>query len=90
MDPVEKEVIGILRSVLGPATGDALHASSPLLGSIPDLDSMAVVAILTGIEERFGFVVDDDEVDGATFTSVRSLVDFVSAKAGQDSKAGSH
>lgn len=81
MDQVENEVIGILRSVLGPA-GAALDAASPLLGAIPDLDSMAVVAILTGIEERFGFAVDDDEVDGSTFASVGSLTDFVRAKAG--------
>lgn len=53
-----------------------------LLGAIPELDSMAVVALITTLEERFGFVVDDDEVSGDTFASVGSLVDFVSGKLG--------
>ena len=51
-----------------------------LLGAIPELDSMAVVGLITGLEERFGIVVDDDDVDGATFETVGSLVDFVVAK----------
>jgi acyl carrier protein len=53
---------------------------SALLGAIAELDSMAVVGLITGLEERFGIVVDDDDVDGATFESVGSLVDFVTAK----------
>ena len=39
-----------------------------------------VVAILTTFEERFGFTVDDDEVDGQVFATVGTLSDFVSAK----------
>ena len=51
-----------------------------LLGAIPELDSMAVVTLLTTLEEQFGLVVDDDDIDGATFASVGSLVDYVSSK----------
>jgi acyl carrier protein len=51
-----------------------------LLGAIPELDSMAVVALITGLEDRFGFAADDD-IDGATFATVGSLVDFVRDKA---------
>jgi acyl carrier protein len=51
-----------------------------LLGAIPELDSMAVVALITGMEERFGFITEDDEIDGSTFATVGSLVSFVEAK----------
>lgn len=51
-----------------------------LLGAIPELDSMAVVSLITSLEDRFDVVVDDDEIDGSTFASVGSLVDFVSGK----------
>jgi acyl carrier protein len=51
-----------------------------LLGAIPELDSMAVATLITSLEEHFGFVVADDEIDGATFTTVGTLVDFVEAK----------
>lgn len=81
---VEQEVINTLRSVLNlDATGVQLKADTPLLGSVAELDSMAVVSILTALEERFGIVVDDDEVDGRTFASVDSLTSFVRSKLGQ-------
>lgn len=80
MDQVEKDIVGILRAVLGEAAGGRLGISSPLLGSVAELDSMAVVAVLTAIEERYGFSVNDDEVDGGTFASVASLVEFVRTK----------
>ncbi len=61
---------------------DRLSESSPLLGSIPELDSMAVVTVLTLIEEEFGVSVEDDDVSADTFATVGSLVRFVSEKAG--------
>jgi acyl carrier protein len=78
---VQQEVIKILRSVLSlDAAKQPLDGESALLGSVAELDSMAVVTILTTLEERFGFVVDDDEVDGRTFASVASLTSFVEDK----------
>lgn len=55
---------------------------TPLLGSVPELDSMAVVAVITALEERLGLSVDDDEISGATFATVGTLVEFVSGKLG--------
>ena len=52
-------------------------ATTPLLGAIPELDSMAVVTLITTIEERFGIVVDDDEISGDTFATVGSVTEFV-------------
>ncbi|WP_280154020.1 acyl carrier protein [Piscinibacter sp. XHJ-5] len=81
---VEQEVIKTLRSVLHlDAAGVSLDADTALLGSIAELDSMAVVSILTALEERFGIVVDDDEVDGRTFATVSSLTRFVQSKLDQ-------
>jgi len=59
---------------------DALHAESPLLGALPELDSMAVVSILTAMEEYFGFPVEDDEISADTFQTLGTLVAFVEAK----------
>ena len=55
-------------------------ADTPLLGALPELDSMAVVTVVTSLEERFDFVVDDDELDAQVFETVGSLVDFVDGK----------
>jgi acyl carrier protein len=68
----------ILRDTLqlGPRA-DALTPESPLLGSIPELDSMAVVTILTLLEEEFGISIRDDDVSADTFATVGSLARFV-------------
>ena len=78
------QVVQVLSSVLnlGDRSG-GLNLSTPLLGAIPELDSMAVVSVLTALEERFGFAIDDDEVDGRTFASVGNLVSFVDGKLAQ-------
>ena len=78
---VTKEVLRVLDEVLS-LNGRAAsftHAT-PLLGAIPELDSMAVVSLITTLEEQFGLVVDDDDIDGSTFATVGSLVDFVTGK----------
>ena len=81
---VEQEVTRILHSVLNvDPTAVAWSTETPLLGSVAELDSMAVVSILTALEEQFGFVVDDDEVDGRTFGSVGTLIRFVQSKLDQ-------
>jgi acyl carrier protein len=82
MDPT-RDVLRALDEVLS-LGGRALAFTrdTPLLGGVPELDSMAVVTLITSLEERFGITVDDDEIDGATFGSVGSLVDFVAAKLG--------
>lgn len=80
MDYVE-QVKGILRDALQlGARADKLTADSALLGSLPEFDSMAVVTILTLLEDEFGISVADDEVSGETFASVGSLADFVASK----------
>lgn len=78
---VLNDVIEILGSVLQLADAvKKLNDNSPLLGAIPEFDSMAVVSIITALEDRFGFVVDDDEIDAAVFETVGSLVAFVERK----------
>lgn len=75
------EVLTILRKSLN-LEGTRLDGESPLLGSVPELDSMAVVTVITTLEERFGFSVADDEIDGSIFATVGSLVEFVKSKLG--------
>jgi acyl carrier protein len=78
---VLKEVLAALDEVLSLGGRTAgFDRNTRLLGAIPELDSMAVVTLITTLEERFDIVVDDDDIDGSTFASVGSLVDFVAGK----------
>lgn len=78
---MQQEVLAILDEVLGlKGRAAAMTGESPLLGAIPELDSMALVGVITTLEERFGFTIEDDELDGASFATLGSLSDFVAAK----------
>jgi acyl carrier protein len=71
----------ILRQTLqlGPRA-DALGAETPLLGSLPELDSMAVVAVLTALEDQYGIAIDDGDVSAQVFETVGTLAEFVDSK----------
>ncbi len=62
---------------------DRLTEDSALLGAIPELDSMAVVTVITMMEEQYDIQVDDDEISADTFATVGTLVRFVAGKLGQ-------
>lgn len=57
-----------------------MDAAAPLLGSVPELDSMAVVNLITALEEHFGIMVADDEISASTFETLDSLTQFVERK----------
>lgn len=78
LNEVKTILIDVLN--LGDA-GQALEADSPLLGSLPELDSMAVVTLIGALEEQFGIVVDDDDISASTFETLGSLAAFVAQKA---------
>lgn len=73
------QLLGVLDEVLG-LKGRALkfNRTTPLLGAVPELDSMAVVSLLASLEEQFGIAVDDADLDAAVFATVGSLEDFLS------------
>lgn len=78
---VQREVLRVIDEVLSlGGRAQAFTRETHLLGAIPELDSMAVVTLITTLEEKLGITVDDDEIDGETFANIGALVDFVSAK----------
>lgn len=76
-----QEVVDIIQSVISFDTGtQGLSPQTPLLGAIPEFDSMAVVNIIASLEDRFGFVIEDDEIDASVFETLGALVVFVESK----------
>lgn len=68
----------ILSAQLGPSYPPSFFTErTPLLGSIPELDSMAVVGILTAIEEELGITIPDDEISAETFATFADLESFI-------------
>ena len=80
----EAELIlrGVLADVLGlsPERVAEFDAETGLFGHLPELDSMAVAGLLTEVEDRFGIVIDDDEVDGEMLETYGALLEFLRLK----------
>lgn len=76
-----EEIKNIVAEVLG--LGDRItqfNEDSPLLGALPELDSMSVVNLITALETHFDFVVHDDEISAASFATLGALASFVESK----------
>ncbi len=81
------EIEATLRALLADVLGlDAARIATfdeqtLLFGSLPELDSMAVATLLTGIEERFGVMIEDNDVEAEDFATFGTLLAFVRRKA---------
>ena len=77
------EVTDVVVETLGiQDRASTLDASTPLFGAMPELDSLAVLELVSALEDRFGIVVEDEEFGGEIFETIGSLADFVDGKRG--------
>ena len=81
-DQIDTKLRDILVDILGISRGiaDALTHESGLFGALPELDSMAVTNLLGEVEDRFGLVIDDEEIDADMLETFGSLIAFVRTK----------
>lgn len=79
---LDTELKALIADVLGldPAQAAAFGPESGLFGHLPELDSMAVAGLLTEMEDRFGIVIEDDDVDGEMLETYGGLLAFARAK----------
>jgi acyl carrier protein len=59
-----------------------IDASTPLLGELPELDSLAVVELAQALENKFDIVIEDEAFTGEVFATVGSLAAFVGSELG--------
>lgn len=80
---VDQTIRAVLRDVLGLSAdrAAAMDDATPLFGTLPELDSLAVAGMLTELEDRLGIVIEDDEVSGEMLETFGALKTFAVAKA---------
>jgi acyl carrier protein len=75
------EVTKVLADVLQVGSrAEHWDSSTSLRGSIPELDSMAVVSVIGALEKHFGISVADDEISAEMFSTLGSLSAFIESK----------
>ncbi|MBC2931410.1 acyl carrier protein [Nocardioides sp. zg-1228] len=62
----------MLAELLGGSPSD-YPPDTELFGSLPQLDSLALVELITAIEDRFEFELDEEDITAEVFGTVDSL-----------------
>ena len=88
-NPTLSEVREILTKTLGIEDRvDSLTPATPLLDSVPEFNSMAVLKVILAIEEHFGLTIEGDEVTGELFETLGTLSAFVEDKMNESEDVG--
>ena len=75
------EVKAVVIETLGiEPRADTIDATTPLLGALPELDSLAVLELIVELERRFGITVEGDDVSADAFATLASLTEFVAER----------
>ena len=79
---MSEAILEIMNEIVAETLGlgarrNSLTVNTPLLGQMPELDSMAVVELAMGIEKQFGITIADEDFGSELFESVGSLVAYV-------------
>lgn len=77
LDAVRATLIDALDLTLAP---EDLQLETALFGSLPELDSFGVVALVGALEDRFDITIDDEEFGADLFETVGTVTEFVDAK----------
>jgi acyl carrier protein len=81
-DTLDRVKVVIVKTLKIDDRADRLEASTELFGSMPELDSMAVVALAVALEREFDFEIDDEDFTGEVFETIGTLAEFVDQRKG--------
>ena len=76
-DTLDRVKVVIVKTLGIQDRADTLEASTELFGSMPELDSMAVVTLAVNLEREFDFEIDDEDFTGEVFETIGTLAEFV-------------
>jgi acyl carrier protein len=72
------ELLNVLDSALSlQGRAQSFDVNTPLLGALPELDSMAVMSVLSALESELGVVIEVGDISADTFSTVGTLLDHV-------------
>lgn len=79
---VDHQLRALLVEVLGlpKARIHAFDDDTALFGALPEFDSLAVATLLTGLEEKLGILIEDDDVEAEDFMTYGRLLAFAKRK----------
>ncbi|NRA83760.1 MAG: acyl carrier protein [Gammaproteobacteria bacterium] len=74
------EIIAIVQECLQIEDSSSWDETTELIGALAEFDSMAVVTVITQVEENYGFIINDDEISAEVFETIGTLTAFIEQK----------
>ena len=71
-----EQVKNILADLLKLDTSN-FNENTELLGALPEFESVAVIGLITAIEETFDVTIHDDDLNAELFATPGSLINYV-------------
>jgi acyl carrier protein len=81
-DTLDRVTVVLVKTLGIQDRAHTLEASTELFGSMPELDSMAVVTLAVNLEREFDFEIDDEDFTGEVFETIGTLAEFVDNNRG--------
>lgn len=69
----------VLAEILG-GGAERYTSDTELFGSLPELDSLALVELITVIEDRFDLEIDEEDITAEVFGTVDSLAGYIDSR----------
>lgn len=79
-DTLDRVIVVVVKTLAIQERADSLNAFTELFGSMPELDSITVVALSVNLEREFDFEIDDEDFTGEVFDTVGSLAEYVESR----------
>ena len=77
---IHNNVEGLIKELYHQEDDASIAENFPVLGQDGVLDSVLALQLLLKIEERFGIVVGDDEIERENLASLASITKFIERK----------
>ena len=74
------EIIAIVQECLQIEDSSSWDETTELIGALAEFDSMAVVTVITQVEENYGFIINDDEISAEVCETIGTLTAFIEQK----------
>lgn len=76
-DTLDRVTVVVVKTLGIQDRADTLGPNTELFGSLPELDSMTVVALSVNLEREFDFEIDDEDFTGEVFDTIGTLAHYV-------------
>lgn len=76
----QRQLINILTNLMPSYPLDFWQENTELFGALPEFDSMAIVTLITQLDDEYDLEFEDDDISAENFADIASLLALIASK----------